>query len=51
HRALLQHIWGPEYTEETQYLRPVVTSLRKKLGPHLIQTEPAVGYRLRPPGS
>jgi two-component system KDP operon response regulator KdpE len=47
HRTLLERVWGPEYTEEVHYLRPVVTSLRKKLGPQLIQTEPGVGYRLK----
>jgi two-component system KDP operon response regulator KdpE len=49
HRTLLERVWGPEYTEEVHYLRPVITSLRKKLGPHLIQTEQGVGYRLKGP--
>jgi two-component system KDP operon response regulator KdpE len=49
HRTLLERVWGAEYTEEVHYLRPVITSLRKKLGPQLIQTEPGVGYRLRVP--
>ncbi len=47
HEQLLENVWGPEYRAEAAYLRPVVTSLRKKLGAHLIQTEPGVGYRLR----
>ncbi|HEX5415696.1 MAG TPA: response regulator transcription factor, partial [Chloroflexota bacterium] len=47
HQTLLERVWGPEYHAETHYLRPVITSLRKKLGPQLIQTEPGVGYRLR----
>jgi two-component system, OmpR family, KDP operon response regulator KdpE len=47
HHMLLERVWGPEYHAEVHYLRPVITSLRKKLGPNLIQTEPGVGYRLR----
>jgi len=47
HRLLLSRVWGPEFENEVNYLRPVVTSLRKKLGTHLIKTEPAVGYRLQ----
>lgn len=47
HQTLLDRVWGPEYEAETHYLRPVITSLRKKLGSHLIQTEPGVGYRLK----
>lgn len=53
HRMLLQEVWGPEYTTETQYLRVYASQLRKKLGddphrPHLV-TEPGVGYRLVDP--
>jgi two-component system KDP operon response regulator KdpE len=51
HRRLLERVWGAEYTEQFHYLRPVVTALRKKLGHHLIQTEPGVGYRLRVPNA
>ncbi len=47
HEMLLDRVWGPEYHAEVHYLRPVITSLRKKLGSQLIQTEPGVGYRLR----
>jgi two-component system KDP operon response regulator KdpE len=47
HRALLNRVWGPQYEAEVNYLRPVITSLRKKLGSRLIKTEPAVGYRLQ----
>jgi two-component system KDP operon response regulator KdpE len=46
HRVLLSQVWGPQYEAEVNYLRPIVTSLRKKLGSRLIKTEPAVGYRL-----
>ena len=55
HRHLLQEVWGPMYTRETQYLRVYASQLRKKLrddasNPHLI-TEPGVGYRLVDPSS
>jgi len=50
HRAILQEVWGPEYGQETQYLRVYASQLRKKLAddparPRLV-TEPGVGYRL-----
>jgi two-component system, OmpR family, KDP operon response regulator KdpE len=47
HRSLLASVWGPEYADQVNYLWPVITSLRKKLGTGLITTEPGVGYRLR----
>jgi two-component system KDP operon response regulator KdpE len=52
HRAILQHVWGPEYGEETQYLRVYIRQLRQKLEPdpahpRYILTEPAVGYRFQ----
>jgi two-component system KDP operon response regulator KdpE len=51
HRQLLQAVWGPEYGEETEYLRTFVKQLRRKLEddpsrPKRILTEPGVGYRL-----
>ncbi|MFC7377172.1 response regulator [Brevundimonas sp. GCM10030266] len=51
HRDLLTAVWGAAHAEDTQYLRVVVGQLRQKLEadpgqPRLIQTEPAVGYRL-----
>ncbi len=49
YRSLLNQVWGPRYGSEVHYLRPVVTSLRKKLGNGLIKTEPGVGYRLEEP--
>ena len=49
HRVLLARVWGEQYVNDVHYLRPVVTSLRKKLGSQLIRTEPGVGYRLEPP--
>jgi two-component system KDP operon response regulator KdpE len=54
HRRLLQSVWGPDYGEETEYLRVVVNQLRKKIEadpahPRYILTEPWVGYRFEPP--
>ncbi|MES2834514.1 MAG: response regulator [Pseudomonadota bacterium] len=51
HRDLLVAVWGAAHAEDTQYLRVVVGQLRQKLEndpsqPSLIQTEPAIGYRL-----
>ena len=51
HRQLLQEVWGPEYGEETHYLRVHVAHLRAKLEsdpsrPQYLITEPGVGYRL-----
>jgi two-component system, OmpR family, KDP operon response regulator KdpE len=53
HRTLLAHIWGGDYTEQTEYLRVFVRHLRKKIElnpakPHYILTEPWVGYRFVP---
>ena len=52
HRMLLQHVWGPEHVEETQYLHVFMSQLRHKLEPQparprYILTEPGVGYRFR----
>ena len=33
HRQLLQEVWGPEYGEETHYLRVHVAHIRSKLEP------------------
>ena len=51
HRQILKEVWGPEYTDETHYLRVYFGQLRQKLEddparPRLILTEPGVGYRL-----
>ncbi len=50
HRELLQAVWGPDYGDETNYLRVFITNLRKKIEPvparpRYILTEPWVGYR------
>ena len=51
HRQILKEVWGPEYMDETHYLRVYFGQLRQKLEddparPRLILTEPGVGYRL-----
>ncbi|HET7037260.1 MAG TPA: response regulator transcription factor [Thermomicrobiaceae bacterium] len=54
HGELLARIWGPEFRDETYYLRTWVSRLRKKLqserdGSVRIKTYPGIGYRLEPP--
>ncbi|MGD1210639.1 MAG: response regulator transcription factor [Candidatus Acidiferrales bacterium] len=54
HRRLLQAVWGPDYGEETEYLRVFINQLRKKIepdphNPRYIHTEPWVGYRFERP--
>jgi two-component system, OmpR family, KDP operon response regulator KdpE len=51
HRQILREVWGPSYEDQTHYLRVYMQQLRKKLEseparPHLLRTEPGVGYRL-----
>ena len=53
HRRLLQAVWGPDYGEETEYLRVFINQLRKKIEldsrrPRFLHTEPWVGYRFEP---
>ena len=52
-RQLLHDIWGPAYTEETNYLRVYMAQLRRKLEvdpahPRHLITEPGLGYRFEP---
>jgi two-component system KDP operon response regulator KdpE len=52
-RQLLQEVWGPAYSTETNYLRVYLSQLRRKLEPdptrpRYIHTEPGVGYRFDP---
>jgi two-component system KDP operon response regulator KdpE len=52
-RHLLQEVWGPEYGEETNYLRVHLAHLRAKLEPdpsrpRYFITEPGMGYRFEP---
>ena len=51
HRQILNEVWGPAHTGDTQYLRVFIGQLRQKLEdnptePTLILTEPGIGYRL-----
>jgi len=53
HQMLLREVWGPEYSDEVQYLRVYASHLRKKLDddparPYLV-TDPGVGFRLVDP--
>ena len=54
HRRLLQAVWGPDYGDETEYLRVFINQLRKKIEvdpahPRYIHTEPWIGYRFEAP--
>lgn len=54
HRELLRAVWGPEYGEETEYLRVYIRYLRQKLEPDPSQpsyllTQPGAGYMLYQP--
>ena len=49
HRQILQAVWGPDYGDESDYLRVFINHLRKKIEPNparpkYILTEPWVGY-------
>jgi two-component system KDP operon response regulator KdpE len=51
HRQILREVWGPQYVDETHYLRVYMAQLRQKLEadptrPKMFLTEPGVGYRL-----
>ena len=52
HQFLLREVWGPAHTEDIQYLRVYVRTLRQKLReeptqPRYLLTETGVGYRLK----
>jgi two-component system KDP operon response regulator KdpE len=52
HKKLLQTVWGPDHSEETEILRVVINQLRKKIEkdpsrPRYILTEPWLGYRFQ----
>ena len=54
HGQILQRVWGPEYSGETELVRSFIRNLRRKLGddaqhPRYIFTEPQVGYRMPKP--
>ena len=54
HGEMLARIWGPEFRDETYYLRTWISRIRKKLDDNqdeapLIRTFPGIGYRLESP--
>lgn len=54
-RQLLREVWGPEFGDESNYLRVHVAHLRRKLEPdrsrpRYLVTEPGLGYRFNDPG-
>jgi DNA-binding response OmpR family regulator len=54
HGELLSRIWGPEFRDETSYLRTWISRLRAKLKPDptaaaFLTTFPGIGYRLELP--
>jgi two-component system, OmpR family, KDP operon response regulator KdpE len=51
HKQILETVWGPAHTSDTQYLRVYVGHLRQKIeadpdDPKIILTEPGIGYRI-----
>jgi two-component system KDP operon response regulator KdpE len=53
-KQLLREVWGPEYGDETHYLRVFMGQLRRKLEPEpsrprYLITEPGMGYRFELP--
>ncbi len=55
-RQLLQEVWGPQYGDETNYLRVHMAHIRRKLEPEpttprYFRTEPGIGYRFDPDAS
>ncbi len=54
HARILRTIWGPEYGNESEYLRSYIKALRRKIEddpahPQFLLTEPWLGYRFRDP--
>jgi len=54
HKELLHNVWGPEYGEESEYVRVFMRQLRSKIeddpsNPKFIATEPRIGYRFVKP--
>ena len=52
HRAILQNVWGNEYSDEAEYLRVYVGKLRQKIEvdpskPAYLHTEHGIGYRFQ----
>ena len=51
---ILREVWGPAYSEESNYLHVYISQLRRKIEadparPRYVLTQPGVGYRLAPP--
>ncbi|RLC95601.1 MAG: DNA-binding response regulator, partial [Chloroflexi bacterium] len=49
-QALLEHVWGPDYASESDYINVYVQRLREKLeedprNPKMILSEGGVGYK------
>lgn len=54
HRELLRAVWGPEYGDESEYLRVYIRYLRQKLepdpsNPRFLLTQPGAGYMFYQP--
>jgi two-component system, OmpR family, KDP operon response regulator KdpE len=54
HTDLLRNVWGPEYSEEREYIRVFIGQLRHKIeddpsNPRFIVTESRIGYRFIKP--
>lgn len=52
HKTILQHVWGPEYGMEPEYLRVYIGRLRQKIerdpsNPRHLITDRGVGYRFQ----
>ena len=55
HKQILNAVWGPAHTEDTQYLRVYIRHLRQKIeanpnDPKVIHTETGIGYRIAETG-
>jgi two-component system KDP operon response regulator KdpE len=54
HKLILQRVWGPEYGQETEYLRVYIGRLRQKVepdpgNPRYLLTERGIRYRFNHP--
>lgn len=54
HKLILQQVWGPEYGQETEYVRVYIGRLRQKIepdpgNPRYLLTERGIGYRFNHP--
>jgi two-component system KDP operon response regulator KdpE len=55
HKELLTRVWGPEYQNESEYLRAYIRHLRQKIEedpgrPKYILSKPGIGYIFSSPG-